>query len=85
MRSGALLAAGVILFALAAIHSVLGELLIFRHLGEFEGFPKLRGSDRFAKRAVRFTWHLPSLMASASGVILAAIVTIPAVKRLSPR
>lgn len=57
-----LAAASVVIFALALLHSVIGERLILRHLPKVSGFPDVFGSDLFIKRTLRVTWHVPSIL-----------------------
>jgi hypothetical protein len=63
-------AAAILLAVVVLVHSVGGELIIFRHLGRMTGFPLMRGSQDFAKRTVRATWHVPSVLAAAFALIL---------------
>lgn len=65
-----LLAAGLLCFSLGLVHSVLGEVLFFRHLESFQGFPPIRGGDDFWKRTLRITWHIPSILGWAFALIL---------------
>jgi hypothetical protein len=71
MTSGLLLAAAILLLVTGLVHSVLGELLILRHLAQLREVPPLLGSVELTKRTLRFTWHLPTLLASGIALILA--------------
>jgi hypothetical protein len=67
---GLLVAAGLLLFSLGLVHSVLGEVLFFRHMEGFQGLPSILGGDDFPKRTLRVTWHIPSILAWAFASIL---------------
>jgi len=62
-------AAAAIIFATGLLHSVLGEILILRHLPRMQGFPIALGNDLLAKRTVHFTWHLATVFAWALAVL----------------
>jgi hypothetical protein len=75
-------AAGCLAILGGLIHSVLGELLLIRRLTN-EGLPSLApfslvevrkwglvGTPDFARRTLRFSWHLPSVLGAAIGAIL---------------
>jgi hypothetical protein len=57
----ALLIAAALLVAIAAAHSYLGERYILIRLFRRENLPKLRGSDSFTKKTLRFAWHITSI------------------------
>jgi hypothetical protein len=65
-------AAATVIFATGVLHSLLGELLILRHLPRMQGFPVALGNDLLAKRTVHFTWHLATVFAFALAVIVLA-------------
>ncbi len=67
---GLLLAAGLLAFSLGLVHSVLGEVLFFRHMERFQGFPLVPGGHDYWKRTLRMTWHIPSILAWAFAWIL---------------
>jgi len=67
---GLLLAASILLLVTGLAHSVLGEVLILRHMATFQGVPSVLGSVEWTKRTLRFTWHLPALLASGMALIL---------------
>lgn len=54
------LCAAVLLFLIGVAHSVVGEIMIIRHLFQLDLFPDLR-FDLFAKRTLRFAWHLTTI------------------------
>ena len=56
-----LLAAALLLVAIAAAHSYLGERYILIRLFRREDLPRLRGSDTFTKKTLRFAWHITSI------------------------
>ena len=68
--SSLLFAASIFMLVTGAAHSVLGEFLILRHMANFQGVPALLGSVELTKRTLRFTWHLPTLLASGMALIL---------------
>ena len=70
MMFGLLLAAGLLAFSLGLVHSVLGEVLFFRHMESFQGFPSSLGGGDFWKRTLRVTWHIPSILGWAFALIL---------------
>ncbi len=74
-------AAGLLLFVTAVAHSVPGEIFVLRPMERVRGFPRLTpwivvplpgtpASEALAKQAVRFGWHLPSIMGCTFGLIL---------------
>jgi len=70
MMFGLLLAAGLLLFGLGLVHSLLGEFLFFRHSMSFSGFPSIPGCDDFWKLTLRVTWHIATIAAWAFASIL---------------
>ncbi|MFN0045672.1 MAG: hypothetical protein ACKVOS_04320 [Sphingorhabdus sp.] len=64
--------AGLLLIALALAHTIIGELLIFRHLAK--GSEKHKASLSILEQrrwyAIWSSWHLVTLLAIALGVIL---------------
>src|SRR5262245_5421281 len=69
--SGLLLAASLVAVVTALLHAVLGEILILRHLDKVDSLPPLLGSKELPRQTLRFTWHLPSILACAFAAILA--------------
>jgi len=56
-----LLLAAILAFAVGIAHSYLGERYILIRLFRREDLPKLRGTDWFTKRTLRFAWHLTTV------------------------
>jgi len=57
-----LAAAALLIPALGAAHSVLGERYILIRLFRRSDLPKLFGSDTFTRRTLRFAWHLTTVV-----------------------
>lgn len=55
------LAAAVLLLALGAAHSWLGEKFILIPLFRRGKLPRLFGGEEFTKRTLRFAWHLTTV------------------------
>jgi len=72
-----LLAAAILMLLTGVAHSVLGELLILRHMSKFQAVPPLLGSIELTKRTLRFTWHLATLLASGMALILVHYAYLP--------
>ncbi|MDX2435734.1 MAG: hypothetical protein QNL88_01680 [Acidobacteriota bacterium] len=64
-----LFAAGVLSVLIGVIHSVLGEKLVLGPLFRRSELPKLLGSTIFARRTLRFTWHLTTVLLVAIGAV----------------
>jgi hypothetical protein len=65
-------AAGVLALIVGAAHSVLGEILIFRHLRS-RGLVPAMGAPPLRERHIRIlwaSWHLATVFGWASGVVL---------------
>lgn len=65
-------AAGVLALIVGLVHSVLGEVLIFRHLRS-QGFVPAMGAPPLRERHVRIlwaSWHLATVFGWAFGIIL---------------
>ena len=77
-----LLIASCLTLILALAHSVLGELKIFKHLKD-EGLPVVQGipmmwkTDGFAKRTIRFVWHVTSIFGIGFASVLAYFSHLP--------
>lgn len=71
-----LVAAGVLSFLLAPLHSFLGERLIFKQLMRQE-FPPIAGSEVLTKRTLRFFWHLIDLLWWGFAVLLWRFAALP--------
>ena len=64
--------AAFLIVALGLVHSVLGEWLLLGPLFTRGDVPKLIGSRRFAKRTLRFAWHLTTVLMWGTAAILIA-------------
>jgi len=60
MHSGLIVAAAG-LCAVGFAHSYLGERYILMRLFRRDNLPRLRGSDVFTKRTLRFAWHVTTV------------------------
>jgi len=70
--NGFLFAAGILAIIVGIVHSVLGELMIFRHL-RIDSVVPTRGSTTLRERNVRIiwaTWHIASIFGWAMAAIL---------------
>lgn len=72
---GMLTAAAVVLVALALLHSILAELLIFRHAGSVTGlpalgFPPTLGRPDSPMGIIRACWHALTVFGLAFALIL---------------
>lgn len=72
-----LLLAAALLVLIAAAHSYLGERYILIRLFRRADLPKLRGSDWFTKRTLRFAWHITSVAWLGFAAILLALSRAP--------
>lgn len=72
-----LLIAAFLLVAIAAAHSYLGERYILIRLFRREDLPRLRGSDTFTKKTLRFAWHITSVAWLGFAAILVVLSRIP--------
>ena len=68
-----LFAAGVLSALIGVAHSVLGEKLVLGPLFRRSELPKLLGSTTFARRTLRFAWHLTTVLLIAIGATAAAL------------
>lgn len=74
-----LLLAGALMLVIGLIHCVLGEMLIFRHMRRGGLIPTM-GQPLLRQRHVRIlwaSWHLPSILGGAFGVLLISIAAAP--------
>ncbi len=71
------LVAAALLVAIAAAHSYLGERYILIRLFRREDLPKLRGSEAFTKRTLRFAWHITSVAWLGFAAILVVLSRYP--------
>ena len=63
-------AAGVVSAAMGLVHAVLGERLLLAPLLRRDDLPPLLGSAAFAKRTLRFSWHVATVLLWAFGAVL---------------
>ena len=76
------IASAVLLFAIALAHSVLGEMFLIGPLYKIK-FVKLFGSETFAKRTLRFAWHLTTIAWWAIAALIfiwASMETTPSIE-----
>jgi hypothetical protein len=59
---------GILLTVIAVLHSLLGEWYLIRPLYQAD-VPKLFGSRTFARRTIRFVWHLLTIAWAACGLV----------------
>ena len=71
------LIAAFLLVAIAAAHSYLGERYILIRLFRREDLPRLRGSDTFTKKTLRFAWHITSIAWLGFAAILVILSQAP--------
>jgi len=72
-----LLVAGLLSALIGIAHSVLGERLLLGPLFERGNLPKLLGSAAFARRTLRFTWHLTTVLLLGIGVMVMILSLAP--------
>ena len=72
-----LLVAGLLSALIGIAHSVLGERLLLGPLFERGDLPKLLGSAAFARRTLRFTWHLTTVLLLGIGVMMMILSLAP--------
>jgi VIT1/CCC1 family predicted Fe2+/Mn2+ transporter len=72
-----LLVAGLLSALIGIAHSVLGERLLLGPLFERGDLPKLLGSAAFARRTLRFTWHLTTVLLLGIGVMVIILSLAP--------
>lgn len=70
-----LLVGGLLSALIGIAHSVLGERLVLGPLFQRGDLPKLLGSESFARRTLRFTWHLTTVLLVAIGALVMALST----------
>nr|WP_047042962.1 hypothetical protein [Vibrio mexicanus] len=73
--------AAFLLVLVSIAHSYLGERFLLSKLFEQRHWPKVLGSDGFAKRTLRFAWHLTSVTCLGFAAIL-VVLTQPQVSKL---
>jgi hypothetical protein len=62
--------AAVLIFALGAAHSYLGERYLLMRLFRRDSLPKLLGGTDFTKQTLRFAWHLTTVAWWALALLL---------------
>ena len=72
-----LLAAGILSAVLGVLHSLLGERLLLGPIFRRGDLPKLLGSTDFARRTLRFAWHLTTVLLLAIGAVITAFSLSP--------
>jgi hypothetical protein len=72
-----LLVAGLLSALIGIAHSVLGEKLVLGPLFDRGDVPKLLGSTAFARRTLRFTWHLTTVLLLGIGAIVTTLSAAP--------
>ncbi len=72
-----LLVAGLLSALIGIAHSVLGEKLVLGPLFDRGDVPKLLGSTTFARRTLRFTWHLTTVLLLGIGAIVTTLSPAP--------
>ena len=65
-----LVIAAILTMLIGIAHSVLGERLLLGPLFRRGEVPKLLGSATFARRVLRFAWHLTTLLLIGIGVVV---------------
>lgn len=70
-----LLLAVLLIVAVAAAHSWLGERFIVSRLVRLDNLPRVGGSHAFTARTVRFAWHLTTVAWLGLGFIIVAVST----------
>lgn len=79
-----LAAAGLLLIMIGSVHSLLGERLIIGPLCAAE-WPKLRLPPAFARRVLRFAWHVTTIswLGAGLGLVWAAYGAVPALELIA--
>lgn len=65
-----LTAAVIVLGGVILVHSIGGEVLLFRTQARWTGLPVALGSDSLAKQTLRATWHVASVFGIAFAAVL---------------
>ena len=71
------LIAALLLIALVAAHSVLGERLVFPQVFALPDLPPLLGSRSFMRQTLRFTWHVTSVLGLVIAATLVSLALTP--------
>ena len=72
-----LLIGGALSALIGIAHSVLGERLLLAPLFERGDLPRLLGSTVFARRTLRFAWHLTTVLLLGIGSVVMALSMSP--------
>ena len=72
-----LLVAGLLSALIGIVHTVLGEKLVLGPLFRRGDLPRLFGSRTFARRTLRFAWHLTTVLLLGIGVAVIALSRAP--------
>jgi hypothetical protein len=72
-----LLVAGLMAALIGLAHSVLGERLLLGPLFRRDDLPKLLGSATFARRTLRFAWHLTTVLLWGVAVMVIVLSLAP--------
>lgn len=73
-----LFAAGVLALLIGAVHSVMGEILIFRHVRSHSLVPAV-GAPPLRERHIRIlwaSWHFATVLGWAFGIVLLRLATL---------
>jgi hypothetical protein len=73
--NGYLLSAAILVFAVAALHSVAGEILLLRPMRN-ENLPIMFGRTLLSKRTIRLVWHITTAFALLIGSMLAYLANL---------
>ncbi len=74
-----MIAAGILALLVSIVHSVLGEILIFRHLRDGSLIPTM-SAPPLRRRHIRIiwaTWHLATVFGLSFGVVLLQLASEP--------
>ncbi|MCP4899478.1 MAG: hypothetical protein GY906_21135 [bacterium] len=71
----ALATGGILIIVLALAHSYLGERLLLSRLFRHSELPRLLGSTTFARRTLRFAWHLTTILMVGIGAAVLLLST----------
>jgi hypothetical protein len=71
--SPSLLAGGILSTLIGIAHSVLGEKLLLGPIFQRGDLPRLFGSRAFARRTMRFAWHLTTVLLVGIGAVVVAL------------
>jgi hypothetical protein len=72
-RNDFLLIAALLVAVIGAVHSYLGETVVFPRLFALPNLPLLRRDRTYTVNVLRYAWHMTSVAWWAGGAILAAL------------